>query len=57
MREGVTEATGGRLAVDAWVAYVRKRGVAVVGEPRFTGDGYYEAVIEDPEGNCLEPVA
>lgn len=22
--------------------------------PRVTGDGYYESVIEDPEGNLIE---
>ena len=29
-------------------------GVPVVSGPRRTGDGYYEAVIRDPEGNYLE---
>jgi len=28
----------------------------VVSAPRVTGDGYYEAVIEDPEGNRIELV-
>ncbi|MDF1511602.1 glyoxalase/bleomycin resistance/extradiol dioxygenase family protein, partial [Robertmurraya sp. DFI.2.37] len=22
--------------------------------PRVTGDGYYESVVEDPEGNLIE---
>ena len=26
----------------------------VVGEPRTTGDGYYESVVLDPEGNHIE---
>jgi lactoylglutathione lyase len=29
-------------------------GFQVVGQPRLTGDGYYEAVVLDPEGNVVE---
>jgi lactoylglutathione lyase len=29
-------------------------GIEVIGEPRFTGDGYYESVIADPDGNRIE---
>ena len=29
----------------------------LVSAPRTTGDGYYEAVIEDPDGNLIEIVA
>ena len=32
----------------------RVQGVGVIGEPRTTGDGYFESVIEDPEGNWIE---
>jgi lactoylglutathione lyase len=46
----------GREGVDARVADLRARGIRVVGEPRVTGDGYYEAVVEDPEGNRIEIV-
>lgn len=45
---------GSREAVDAAVARLESRGVAIVGRPRVTGDGYYEAVIADPEGNSVE---
>ena len=45
---------GGRQAVDAAVAGLRQRGVTVESGPRTTGDGYYEAVILDPEGNRIE---
>lgn len=31
-----------------------KAGYKVVSEPRFTGDGYYESCILDPDGNRLE---
>lgn len=26
----------------------------IVGEPLMAGDGYYESIIEDPEGNLIE---
>ena len=33
---------------------LRRDGYAVLGEPRTTGDGYYESVVADPEGNRVE---
>lgn len=33
---------------------MRNAGIKILGEPRFTGDGYYESVIADPEGNRIE---
>jgi len=45
---------GDRAAVDAAVDRLRQRGVPVASAPRQTGDGYYEAVVEDPEGNLIE---
>ena len=47
---------GSREAVDAAVTDLEARGVAILGRPRVTGDGYYEAVIADPEGNRIELV-
>lgn len=35
---------------------LRTNGFIVAGEPRTTGDGYYESVVLDPEGNRLELV-
>ncbi len=32
----------------------RKAGIQIIGEPRTTGDGYFESVILDPEGNSIE---
>lgn len=32
----------------------RVAGITIIGEPRTTGDGYFESVIEDPEGNWIE---
>ena len=48
---------GSRDAVDALVARLRDAGVCVRSGPRETGDGYYEAVVEDPDGNALEITA
>jgi len=50
-------ALDGRPSVDAAVEGLRHRGVAVESGPRVTGDGYYEAVILDPEGNRIELTA
>jgi len=33
---------------------LRKGGYTIVGEPRTTGDGYYECVVLDPEQNRIE---
>ncbi|MCG8700304.1 MAG: SemiSWEET transporter [Bacteroidales bacterium] len=45
---------GSKQKVDELVETCRGKGVVVVGEPRVTGDGFYEAVIADPEGNKIE---
>jgi lactoylglutathione lyase len=33
---------------------LEKEGYQVAGKPRVTGDGYYESVILDPDGNIVE---
>lgn len=48
---------GSKEAVDALTQRLRTDGYAVVGEPRYTGDGYYESVILDPEENRIEVTA
>ncbi len=45
---------GSRRAVDQLTERLRADGFQVVGEPRTTGDGYYESVILDPDGNRIE---
>jgi HAD superfamily hydrolase (TIGR01509 family) len=45
---------GSRQAVDSLVKEMEEAGVQVVSRPRVTGDGYYEAVIADSEGNLVE---
>jgi lactoylglutathione lyase len=45
---------GSEPAVDDLVARMRADGVRILSEPRKTGDGYYEAIVEDPDGNEIE---
>ncbi|MBK9012832.1 MAG: VOC family protein [Saprospiraceae bacterium] len=48
---------GSEAAVDALTENLRSNGHRIVGEPRWTGDGYYESVVLDPEGNRVEITA
>lgn len=48
---------GDEAAVDALAARLAADGVAVLDGPRRTGDGYYECVVRDPEGNRVEIAA
>ena len=43
--------------VDRMTAKLKAAGVPVAGEPRRTGDGFYESVILDTDGNKIELVA
>ena len=45
---------GSREAVDRLTARMVADGVRLVTEPHQTGDGYYEAVLLDPDGNRIE---
>ena len=45
---------GIKEAVDSLTEQLRRDGFEIIGEPRTTGDGYYESVISDPEGNLVE---
>ena len=45
---------GSREAVDCLIEEMKAAGVPIVSSPRLTGDGYYEAVITDSEGNLVE---
>ncbi|WP_422359672.1 SemiSWEET family transporter [Reichenbachiella sp.] len=45
---------GNKQHVDELTNQLRADGYAVLSEPRTTGDGYYESVIADPEGNAVE---
>jgi lactoylglutathione lyase len=50
-------ALGSEAAVDALTARLRDAGVPVLSGPRRTGDGYYESVVADPDGNLVELTA
>jgi lactoylglutathione lyase len=45
---------GSESRVDELTATLRKAGFVVEDGPRRTGDGYYECVVIDPDGNRLE---
>lgn len=48
---------GSRETVDELTARLREDGYTIAGEPRTTGDGYYESIVLDPEGNHIEITA
>jgi len=48
---------GGEADVDGLAAGMRAAGVPLLDGPRRTGDGYYECVVLDPDGNRLELTA
>jgi lactoylglutathione lyase len=45
---------GSERLVDELTARLRTDGYSIVDGPRRTGDGYYESVIIDPDGNRIE---
>lgn len=45
---------GSKDKVIALTNQLRKDGYRIVGEPRTTGDGYFESVVLDPDGNRIE---
>ena len=45
---------GNKEKVDELTEMIRSDGFEIIGEPRTTGDGYYESIIADPEGNHIE---
>ena len=45
---------GSKERVDQLTEQLRADGFEVVGEVRWTGDGYYESVVLDPEKNRIE---
>jgi lactoylglutathione lyase len=53
----VAIAIGDEAAVDALAVRCKAEGVPVLDGPRRTGDGYYECVVLDPEGNRVEVTA
>lgn len=45
-----------REAVLQQTELLRSAGYSIVGEPRTSGDGYFESVVLDPDGNRIECV-
>jgi lactoylglutathione lyase len=45
---------GGKDKVNELTERMRNDNFIIFSEPRTTGDGYYETVVLDPEGNLLE---
>ncbi|PRX27187.1 lactoylglutathione lyase [Orenia metallireducens] len=45
---------GSKNKVLALTERLEEDGYEVIGEPRMTGDGYFESVILDPDGNRIE---
>ncbi|MBP1771592.1 MAG: Glyoxalase/bleomycin resistance protein/dioxygenase [Holophagaceae bacterium] len=59
-RMGLTHlafSVGSEAQVDALTGRLEQDGVPVLDGPRRTGDGYYESVVLDPEGNRIEITA
>jgi lactoylglutathione lyase len=59
-RMGLTHlaiAVGSELLVDELTQRIKDDGYQVLDGPRRTGDGYYESVIVDPDGNRIEITA
>ena len=48
---------GGEQRVDELSSQMHASGLHIIDGPRRTGDGYYEAVVVDPEGNRIELTA
>ena len=48
---------GDKETVNSLTERLRADGFTIESEPRTTGDGYYESVVLDPEGNHLELTA
>ena len=45
---------GTKEKVDNLTARLGNDGYEIIGKPKITGDGYYESIVLDPEGNRIE---
>ena len=45
---------GSKEVVNQLTERLRADNYTIIGEPRTTGDGYYESIVLDPEGNHVE---
>lgn len=53
----ISVCVGGKEAVVRLTERMRNDNYRIISEPRTTGDGYYESVVADPEGNYIELLA
>lgn len=53
----LTVAVGSEAAVRTMAERMREAGVPIVSGPRWTGDGYFEVLVRDPDGNEVEITA
>ena len=45
---------GSKTSVNQLTDILERNGLPILSQPRTTGDGYYESVILDPDGNQIE---
>lgn len=57
LRMHLSISVGSKSEVDRFANEMSKSGIVVLDDPRKTGDGYYECVVADPEGNRIEITA
>jgi len=50
----ISFACGSESNVDLLTKRMQENGYKLVNGPRYTGDGYYESLILDPDGNQIE---
>jgi lactoylglutathione lyase len=46
--------TGSREKVDELTRMMENQGICIKSNPRKTGDGFYESIVLDPDGNWIE---
>lgn len=52
--EHIAIGVGSKIKAKELTDVLKRDGFKFIGEPLTTGDGYYESVVEDPEGNLIE---
>jgi lactoylglutathione lyase len=50
----IAVSSGSKEKVDQLTAQLKTDGYKIMDAPRYTGDGYYESVVLDPDGNRIE---